>query len=147
MSMNKQEADVLAAQAVIIASKLAVGSYVAQISLALLMLGLLPWLFGYPVSDSFLFSAIALALLQGYFAVRVSFDANIFHAWAQRWYGDADPQADLRAFDRRIGRKTASSATLDVDMASRCHGALRLLRLQVVSLALQLLMTAVALWS
>lgn len=145
MTPPEQELNALAAKAAVTASLLNIGSYIAQISVALLMLGLLLWLLGHSVSHPLLLAAMAMALLQVYFALRVRFDANIFRTWANRWHGSADPKADLNAFDKQVGRSVAAT-DIKTDLSNRRAGALRLLRLQLICTVMQLLMTAVAVW-
>ncbi|QEW07145.1 hypothetical protein [Nitrincola iocasae] len=145
MTPPEQELSALAATAAVTASLLNIGSYIAQISVALLMLGLLLWLLGHSVSHPLLLAAMVMALLQVYFALRVRFDANIFRTWANRWHGGADPKADLNAFDKQVGRRVAAT-DIETDLSNRRAGALRLLRLQIICMVMQLLMTAVAVW-
>jgi hypothetical protein len=92
------------------------------------------------------FSSLLLALLQGYFAQRVRFDADIFGFWANRWNGSVNPIEDLDAFDARIGRKSSGAASVEENLAQRKRGALRLLRYQAFTAALQLILTTIALW-
>ncbi|MEJ2395338.1 MAG: hypothetical protein P8045_15885 [Candidatus Thiodiazotropha sp.] len=146
MTRSEQALNALAAKAAVTAGLLNIGAYIAQISIALLMLGLLLWLLGQPLSYPFLLAAMTMALVQVYFALRVRFDANIFRTWATRWHGGADPRADLIDFDRQIGRKAVPGADVEADLTSRRNGALQLMRLQIACVVMQLLMTAIAFW-
>jgi hypothetical protein len=104
------------------------------------------WILGHAIHWAAFFSSAALALLQGYFALRVRFDEGIFNIWATRWSGSADPAEDLKAFDIRIGRQTSVATSVQTDLQQRRRGALRLLRYQAVSCFLQLMLSVVALW-
>lgn len=71
--------------------------------------------------------ALLLAL---YFGARVLFDVHVFRAWSRA----VDPEAAMLAFDRRIGRLTASPRSL----AERVEGARRWQRRLQMAALLQL---------
>lgn len=137
----------LAADAAVTAGMLDTGRVILRVSGATLLMTLVVWLMGHPVHRAALVAVVALAAAQLYFAERVRFDADIFRLWASRWHHDADPAADLAAFDARVGRQAPAAASLDADLAERRQGARRLLRRQAICGALQLALSALALWT
>ncbi|MBT0963879.1 hypothetical protein [Denitromonas iodatirespirans] len=137
----------LAADAAVTAGWLDSGRVVAVISGTSLLTTLVVWLLGHPVRALALAGVGATAVAQLYFALRVRFDARIFRLWASRWHDAADVAADLAAFDARVGRQARPVASLEADLAERRRGALRLLKWQAVSGALQLALTVLALWT
>ncbi len=136
----------LAADAAITAGLLGSGQSIALTSGAVLLAAISYWILGYAVHPVAFLSSVLVALLQGYFAQRVRFDASLFRLWATRWRGSLDPLADMMAFDARIGRRPSASDSAQASLAERGRGALRLLRYQAASGLLQLILTAVALW-
>jgi len=135
----------LAADAAVTAGLLDTGRMIFRVSGATLLMTLAVWLMGHPVQPVALAAAALLAIVQLYFAQRVRFDAAVFRLWASRWHHDADPAADLAAFDARVGRQTPPAASVDADLADRRRGAKRLLQRQAVCGALQLALSALAL--
>ncbi|MEJ2394340.1 MAG: hypothetical protein P8Z77_06055 [Candidatus Thiodiazotropha sp.] len=146
MPDNDKKLARLAADAAVCTGLLGIGRTIALISGALLLVTTSIWIWGHSIHSNVFFSSAALALLQGYFAQRVRFDAVIFNIWATRWKGTADPGEDLKAFDRRIGRSTSAAVSVQADLEERTHGALQLLRYQALSGLLQLMLTVIALW-
>jgi len=147
VSADPDQSARLAADAAVTAGLLDTGRMIFRVSGATLLMTLAVWLMGHPVHRGALVTAAALAAVQLYFAQRVRFDADIFRLWASRWHDDADPAADLAAFDARVGRQTTPAASLDADLADRRQGARRLLRWQAICGALQLALSALALWT
>ncbi|MCZ4306722.1 hypothetical protein O4G98_18475 [Zoogloeaceae bacterium G21618-S1] len=137
----------LVADAAVTAGWLDSGRVVAVISGTSLLTTLVVWLLGHPVRALALVGVAATAIVHLYFALRVRFDARIFRLWASRWQDAADVAADLAAFDARVGRQARPVASLEADLADRRCGALRLLKWQAVSGALQLALTVLALWT
>jgi len=137
----------LAADAAVTAGLLDTGRMIFRVSGATLLATLVVWLMGHPVHRGALVAAVALALVQLYFAQRVRFDADIFRFWASRWHDGADPAADLAAFDARVGRRTPPNASLEANLAQRRQGARRLLRWQAICGGMQLALSALALWT
>jgi hypothetical protein len=147
MRLSDRNLDQLAADAAVTAGLLHNGSVVALFSFTTLLAGLLPWLLGHPAHPTSLLAAFAIAGAQGFFALRVRFDATIFGIWASRWRAGADPTEDLAAFDKRIGRSGIRTLSLRENLDGRCQGALRLLHRQILCTVLQVFLTAVALWT
>ena len=146
MGLSDWDLDQLAADAAVTAGLLRNGAVVALFSIATLLAGLMPWLLGHPASGAALMTAIAIAGVQGFFALRVRFDATLFGIWASRWQAGTDPTADLAAFDKRIGRPGICALSLWENLDRRRCGALQLLRRQILCVGLQVVLTAVALW-
>lgn len=146
MTDPRESSTRLAADAAITASLLGIGRSLSLASGLLLLLAAGLWVTGHPVRMIPFIGTLLLALLQAYFAQRVRFDADIFSFWANRWNGSGNPIDDLDAFDARVGRKSSGTDSLQANLTRRKHGALRLLRYQAFSAALQLILTAIALW-
>lgn len=151
-SFNLAEA---AARARVMATALALGRSLDLWSLALAALALagLLWL-TLPLTASV---GLLLSILAGVghkiFALRVAFDAALFHHWAEKWSCDGaegrDPNAlatDLMVFDRALADCGLATPGGDVvrDLNSRLRGAARLLKLQVLAVAIQFAAVAVA---
>jgi len=137
----------LAADAAVTAGLLDTGRMIFRVSGATLLMTLVVWLMGHPVHTVVLAAATLLAIVQLYFAQRVRFDADIFRLWASRWHHGANPATDLAAFDARVGRRTRPATSIDADLADRRRGARRLLRWQALCGAVQLALSALALWT
>ncbi|MES9944686.1 MAG: hypothetical protein ABW080_07010 [Candidatus Thiodiazotropha sp.] len=135
----------LAADAAFTSSLLGIGRSVSLASGLVLAISTGLWILGHPVHLIPFIGSILLALLQGYFAQRVRFDADIFRFWANRWDGSVNPIEDLNAFDARVGRISSDAESVEANLAQRKHGALRLLSYQVFSAVMQLLLMAMAL--
>lgn len=142
---NKSTAD-LAANAVVTAGLLSIGHPIALASGAVLLATICLWILGHSVQPIAFFGSVISALLQGYFALRVHFDATIFSLWAVRWKDSYDPCDDLKAFDVSIRRQSAESTSAQISLDERRQGALRLMRYQVITVLLQLVLAAIALW-
>jgi membrane protein required for beta-lactamase induction len=80
-------------------------------------------------------AAFAAALLQAYLAARVALDADLFRALGK---GRLEPQT-LDASLRRLA--LAKEAKLGRPLEQRLSGAMRLLKMQVASLVVQLFLT------
>ena len=148
MLTSEQYLHNLAISAAVTAGRLDLGTGLARISLLLGIVGLILWQSGQPVNQPLLLAALALALalVQGYFALRVRFDANIFRIWACRWGQQSDPTADLAAFDRQVGRQKTPLARIDDELARRRKGALHLLHRQIGCVVMQVITMTITLW-
>lgn len=162
--MTDADFSTAAARARLAASGLALGRRVDVWSLALTVLALAALLWATQQAVALLPQACLLAAvlaggMQKIFALRVAFDAAVFCDWAERWdraalAGDGDPAnaiaADLLAFDRALaatGLRAAPGAVLR-DLDRRLWGAFKLLRGQLIALAVQfvaLIVTVLAL--
>lgn len=102
------------------------------------------------VAQSLSALAIAAAIAETYFALRVAFDCRIFAGWAMQWEGDAthDPAATLAEFDACLVamglRRNGGGRGPCLD--ERIAGALRLLRKQAACSVVQLLFLSAAAW-
>ena len=144
-----------AARARVMATALALGRSLDLWSLALAALalaGLLWMTFPQTASIGLLLSILAGAV-QKIFALRVAFDAALFHHWAVAWNSNGaevhDSNAlatDLMVFDRALADCGLATPRCDVvrDLNSRLRGAARLLRRQVLAVAIQFAAVAVA---
>lgn len=151
-SLNFAEA---AARARVMATALALGRGLDLWSLALAALALaaLLWL-TLPLTTSIgLLLSILAGAGQKIFALRVAFDAALFHHWAEAWNSNGaegrDPNAlatDLMVFDRAVADCGLVTPRGDAvrDLHSRLRGAARLLRRQVQAVAIQFATVAVA---
>ena len=151
-SLNFAEA---AARARVMATALALGRSLDLWSLALAALALagLLWL-NSPLTTSIgLLLSILAGAGQKVFALRVEFDAAIFHHWAVAWNSDGaegrDPNAlatDLMVFDSTLADCGLANPRVDGvrDLNSRLRGATRLLKRQVMAVAIQFAAVAVA---
>jgi hypothetical protein len=146
MPGNTDSTASLAADAAVTSSLLGLGRTISLTSGLVLLMATAFWIQGHSIRSIAYFSSILVALLQGYFAQRVRFDAAIFSFWAKRWNGSVDPVMDLKAFDTRIGRQPSTADSAQTNLAQRRRGALRLLRYQIFSGLLQLLLITIALW-
>lgn len=91
-----------------------------------------------------LHAALLFAVLAGFaehvLALRTTFDQPIFAAWGARWRaGDAQPEADLAAFDQALASAGLRAARPGSPrpLRTRIAGARRLLRRQGLCLMLQ----------
>lgn len=151
-SFNLAEA---AARARVMAAALVLGRSLDLWSLALAALALagLLWL-NLPLTTSIgLLLSILAGVVQKVFALRVEFDAAIFHHWAVAWNSNGaegrDPNAlatDLMVFDSTLADCGLATPRGDVvrDLHSRLRGAARLLKRQVLAVAIQFAAVAVA---
>jgi hypothetical protein len=81
---------------------------------------------------------ILLGVAQKYWALRVAFDAELFAAMAK---AGGELERNTQAMDRAlVDLGLLPAARADRPWAERCRGALRLLRIQAVLCALQLLL-------
>ena len=151
-SFNSAEA---AARARVMATALALGRSLDLWSLALAVLALagLLWLTLPLTARIGLLLSILAGVVQKIFALRVAFDAALFHHWAEKWSSDGvegrDPNAlvtDLMVFDRSLADCGLATPRGDGvrDLNSRLRGAARLLKRQVVAVAIQFAAVAVA---
>lgn len=135
--MQEPEAAALAAAT---AGRLALGTTVEALSLAVSVLALVGLAFaGAPAR---LACMVSLAMAAGQFAygLRVRFDRQIFAIWAARWQAaGARQDADMAAFDSVIGR-CGHVRGIQV----RTAGAVRLFHRQAALLAAQSLALSVA---
>jgi hypothetical protein len=139
----------------VMAAALALGRRLDLWSLALAALALagLLWL-TLPLTTSIgLLLSILAGVGQKVFALRVAFDAALFHRWAEKWSSDAsenrDPNTlatDLMVFDRALADCSLAIPRGDGvrDLNSRLRGAARLLKRQVLAVAIQFAAVAVA---
>lgn len=151
-SLNFPEA---AARARVMATALALGRSLDLWSLALAALALagLLWL-TLPLTTSIgLLLSILAGVGQKVFALRIAFDAALFHHWAEAWNSNGaegrDPNAlatDLMVFDRALADCGLATPRGDVvrDLHSRLRGAARLLRRQVLALTIQFVAMVIA---
>lgn len=151
-SFNLDEA---AARARVMATALALGRSLDLWSLALaaLALGGLLWMTLPLTTSTGLLLSILAGVGQKVFALRVAFDAALFHHWAEKWSSDEvegrDPNAlatDLLVFDRALADCGLATPRGDGvrDLNSRLRGAARLLKRQVLAVAVQFAAVAVA---
>ncbi|KAF1038558.1 MAG: hypothetical protein GAK35_03766 [Herbaspirillum frisingense] len=132
-----------AAQADIAAALMGLGRRLDAASLmlsaaALIVLALTP---PAPWACAALLAAVVAGLGEHAHALRTAFDAPLFAAWAQRWQArDADPQADLSAFDQALADTGLGPAGAGAtrSLQARIAGARRLLQRQGLFLVLQL---------
>jgi hypothetical protein len=146
MTHNADTTASLAADAAITSSLLGIGRTISLICGLVLLMAAGFWVLGHSIHSIAFFSSILIALLQGYFAQRVRFDAAIFSFWATRWNGSVDPIDDLKAFDTCVGRQPSTVDSVQTNLAERKCGAFRLLRYQILSGILYLLLITIALW-
>lgn len=152
-SLNFAEA---AARARVMATALALGRSLDLWSLALAALALagLLWL-TLPLTASVgLLLSILAGVGQKFFSLRVAFDAALFDHWAEKWSSDGaegrDPYAlatDLIGFDRALADCGLATPRGDLarELNSRLRGAARLLKRQVLAVAIQFAAVVVAL--
>ncbi|MHB1232045.1 MAG: hypothetical protein ACYCZQ_05625 [Burkholderiales bacterium] len=144
-----------ASRARVIAVALAQGRSLDLWSLALVTLALagLLWV-PFPLLASIsLLVSILVGVGQKVFALRVAFDAVLFHHWAEAWNSNGaegrDPNAlatDLMMFDQALADCGLGAPRDDVvhDLHSRLRGAARLLRRQALALAIQFVAMVIA---
>lgn len=144
-----------AARARVMATALALGRSLDLWSLALAALTLagLLWLTLPLTTGIGLLLSILAGIGQKIFALRVAFDAALFHHWAEKWSIDGaegrDPNAlapDLMVFDRALADCGLATPRGDGvrDLNSRLRGAARLLKRQVLALAMQFVAMVIA---
>lgn len=136
------------ARARVMAAALALGRSLDLWSLALAALALagLLWL-TLPLTTSVgLLLSVVAGLAQKILALRVAFDAAIFHHWAESWSGGCaegrDPSAlvaELMMLDQALAGCGLAATQNDRvrDLSSRLRGAERLLKWQVLAFTIQ----------
>lgn len=124
------------------AAVLATGSSVGRSSLALAVLAAAAAFFLPPAPAgvrALLFASLALAVVEGWYALRVAVDARLFAVEGM--------EADLRALDRVLTRLLGAPPA-DRPFAERSAGALRLWKRQVTTALFQVLclLAACGIW-